>query len=119
MATATTATTTYEKNLSEPCFSLIKLGVKCVEGRLNRGDYANMNIGDYIVFTNNELGFNRKFRIKIQNISYYEDFYTYLENETVDKCLPGIANMEEALMVYYKYYTKEDETMYKIKCFHL
>lgn len=115
----TTTTTTYEKNLSEPWFSLIKLGVKCVEGRLNKGDYANMNIGDYIVFTNNELGFNRKFRIKIQNICYYDDFKTYLENETVDKCLPGINTIEEALTVYYKYYTKDDEHTYSIKCFHL
>jgi ASC-1-like (ASCH) protein len=47
----------YEKNLSEPWFSLIKLRIKKVEGRLNKGDFANMNIGDFILFTNNELGF--------------------------------------------------------------
>jgi hypothetical protein len=41
----------YEKNLSEPWFSLIKLKIKTVEGRLNKGDFANMNIGDFILFT--------------------------------------------------------------------
>lgn len=54
----------YEKNLSEPWFSLIKLKIKTVEGRLNKGDFANMNIGDSIVFTNNELGFERKFKLR-------------------------------------------------------
>ena len=41
----------YEKNLSEPWFSLIKFRIKMVEGRLNKGDFANMNIGDFILFT--------------------------------------------------------------------
>ena len=35
-----------EKKLSEPWFSLIKLKIKKVEGRLNKGDFANMNIAD-------------------------------------------------------------------------
>jgi len=107
----------YEKNLSEPWFSLIKLRIKKVEGRLNKSDFANMNIGDFILFTNNELGFERKFKIQIKHISYYDNFQTYLENETLEKCLPGIDNMEDGLNVYYKYYKKEDELEYKIKAF--
>jgi ASC-1-like (ASCH) protein len=107
----------YEKNLSEPWFSLIKLRIKKVEGRLNKGDFANMNIGDFILFTNNELGFERNFKIQIKYISYYDNFKTYLENETLEKCLPGIDNIEDGLNVYYKYYKKEDELEYKIKAF--
>lgn len=109
--------TTYEKNLSEPWFSLIKLHIKTVEGRLNKGDFANMNIGDFIIFTNNELGFERKFKIVIKNISYYDNFEIYLQNEILEKCLPGIDNIEEGLNVYYKYYKKNDELEYKIKVF--
>ena len=30
--------TTYTKHVSEPWFSLIKLGIKKCEGRLNKGD---------------------------------------------------------------------------------
>lgn len=37
----------YQKNLSEPWFSLIKLKIKTVEGRLNKGDFAIINIGDF------------------------------------------------------------------------
>ena len=107
----------YEKNLSEPWFSLIKLRIKKVEGRLTKGDFANMNIGDFILFTNNELGFERKFKIEIKGISYYENFQTYLETETLERCLPGIEDIENGLNVYYKYYKKSDELEYKIIAF--
>lgn len=109
--------TCYEKNLSEPWFSLIKLNIKTVEGRLNKGDFSNMNIGDFILFTNNELGFERKCKMEIKNISYYDNFQIYLEKETLEKCLPGIDNIEQGLNVYYKYYEKKDELEYKIKVF--
>lgn len=109
--------TVYEKNLSEPWFSLIKLKIKTVEGRLNKGDFANMKIGDSIIFTNDELGFKRRFKVEIKNITCYENFHEYLENETLEKCLPGIDSMEDGLIVYYKYYSKKDEMEYKIKAF--
>jgi len=107
----------YEKNLSEPWFSLMLFGIKRVEGRLNKGDFANMDIGDFIIFTNNELGFERKLKIKIKHISYYDNFQTYLETETLENCLPAVYNIEDGLKVYYKYYTKSDEIEYGIKAF--
>lgn len=107
----------YEKNLSEPWFSLIHCGIKKVEGRLNKGDFSNMNIGDFIIFTNHELGFERKLKIKIKHISYYDNFKIYLEKETLDRCLPTLYNIEDGLNVYYKYYNKSDELEYKIKAF--
>ena len=107
----------YETNVSEPWFSLIQLGIKKVEGRLNKGKFADMNIGDFILFTNNDLGFERKFKIQIKNISYYNNFQIYLKNETLDKCLPGIDSIENGLKVYYKYYKESDEKKYKIKAF--
>jgi len=114
---STNENTFYEKFVSEPWFSLIKFRIKRIEGRLNKGDFAKMNIGDFIIFTNNELGFERKFIIEIKDISYYDNFQTYLENETLEKCLPGIDNIENGLNVYYKYYNKSDELEYKIKSF--
>jgi ASC-1-like (ASCH) protein len=106
-----------EKNLSEPWFSLIKLGIKKVEGRLNKGEFANMNIKDLLIFINNELGFERRIMMEIKDITYYDNFQTYLETETLERCLPGIHNIEDGLKVYYKYYTKNDELKYKIKVF--
>ena len=108
---------TWEKNLSEPWFSLVQFGIKKVEGRLNKGDFANMAVGDFILFTNNELGFERKFQVEIQGVTHYDSFQLYLESETLERCLPTVHNMQDGLSVYHKYYTKQDEETYKIKVF--
>jgi len=76
-----------------------------------------MKIGDFIIFTNNELGFERKTKIKITHISSYNNFKLYLEKETLESCLPTIHNINDGLKVYYKYYTKIDELEYGIRAF--
>jgi ASC-1-like (ASCH) protein len=103
----------YEKTVSEPWFTLIKLGIKTVEGRQNKGDCALMKIGDFIIFTNNELGFLRQFKKEITHISFYYNFKTYLESEMLSSCLPGIDTIEEGLHVYLKYYPENHQYMIK------
>jgi len=104
------------KNISEPWFSLIKVGLKTVEGRLNKGDFALLNKGDSIkiVNTDTDFGFMRDYEIKITSIHKYNSFKEYLEKEKLEKCLPGIDTIEDGIKVYYKYYSKEDEDKYKI-----
>jgi ASC-1-like (ASCH) protein len=103
--------TEYTKNLSEPWFSLIKLGIKKCEGRLRKGDY--------IIFQNNDFGFYRSCKVRITSVKSYDTFTTYLEKETLVKTLPGIDNIEEGKEIYYKYYSKEDEEKYKIVAIRL
>jgi ASC-1-like (ASCH) protein len=103
----------YEKTVCEPWFTLLKLGIKTVEGRQNKGDFVIMKIGDFIIFKNNELGFQRQFKIEIKHISFYYNFETYLENETLSCCLPGIDTTEQGLQVYQKYYHETDQYMIK------
>jgi ASC-1-like (ASCH) protein len=110
---------TYTKNLSEPWFSLIKIGAKKCEGRLNKGDFYEMKKGDNIVFTNNDFDFPRSFRCKITSVHIYSSFKEYLDAETLEKCLPGIDKMDEGVNIYYKYYKKQDEEKYGIKAFRL
>ena len=105
---------TLTKNISEPWFSLIKVGLKTVEGRLNKGDFMSLNKGDVINITNNELGFNRKYAIKITSTNKYKTFSEYLEKEKLEKCLPGIDTIKDGVKVYYKYYSKIDEEKYNI-----
>jgi ASC-1-like (ASCH) protein len=50
---------TYTKHLSEPWFSLIKIGAKTCEGRLNKGEFSIMKKGDKIIFINNDFDFQR------------------------------------------------------------
>jgi len=103
------------KDISEPWFSLIKVGLKTVEGRLNKGDFASLTKGDCIKVDNIQLGFMRNYTIKITSIHKYTSFKEYLEKEKLEKCLPGIDTIEDGVKVYYKYYPKkEDEEKYKI-----
>jgi ASC-1-like (ASCH) protein len=104
----------YIKHLSEPWFSLIKLGIKKCEGRLKKGDFSNFEKGDIIVFENNDFGFNRTICVKITSIHHYPTFEKYLESEKLETCLPGIDSIEDGLKVYYKYYSKIDENKYHI-----
>jgi ASC-1-like (ASCH) protein len=104
----------YKKNLSEPWFSLIQLGIKKYEGRLNKGDFSKMNKGDILIFENNDFGFLRSFRCQIKNTKQYNTFREFLERKTLKKCLPGIDTIDNGVKVYYKYYTKQDENKHKI-----
>lgn len=111
--------TTYTKYLSEPWFSLIKIGVKKCEGRLNKNDFSEMKKDDCILFTNDDFDFHRSFRCKITSIHDYNSFEEYLEKESLEKCLPGIDTIEDGVNIYYKYYKKEEEIKYKIKAIRL
>lgn len=84
----------YNKHLSEPWFSLIKLKHKTCEGRLNKGDFQKMQTGNIIKFTNNDFGFTRSCYVKILSVHKYDSFTTYLKNEKLNKCLPGIESIK-------------------------
>jgi ASC-1-like (ASCH) protein len=103
----------YIKNLSEPWFTLIYLGNKSVEGRLNKGEFKEMKVNDEIKWINKDFN-HREFVTRIVSKKQYSTFKEYLEGEGLDKCLPGILSLEDGLSVYYKYYSKEDESSYGI-----
>ncbi len=107
------------KNVSEPWFSLIKLELKTIEGRLNKGDFKNLRINDIISWTNDDLGFHREFKTRIIGKKQYDNFESYLLNEGLNQCLPCIDNIEDGLKVYFKYYTKEQEKEYGILALEL
>ncbi len=98
----------YVETLSEPWFTLISLGLKTVEGRRNKGRFKDMDIGDIVEWTNDNFK-PRSVMTRITRKAEYSTFAEYLETEGLDRCLPGIPNLETGLSVYYKYFTKEDE----------
>lgn len=104
----------YNKNLSEPWFSLVQLGIKKSEGRLNKGSFSKMKKGDIIIFENSELGFNRSYRVKITSIINYESFKNFIQKEKLENCLPGIDTIENGVKVYRKYYPEKEEQEYKV-----
>lgn len=108
----------YKKDVSEPWFSLIKIGKKTVEGRLGKNEFAEMKEGDVITFKNNQMPFERQFNVKITQINNYNTFREYLSTEGLDKSLPGIDTIEQGVEVYYQYY-KADEGKYPVRAIHM
>ena len=109
---------TLTKNVSEPWFSLISVGLKTVEGRLNKGDFKALNVGDTIKWTNDDF-MHREVLTRVIRKTEYPSFQTYLETEGLSKCLPTIPTLEGGLSVYFKYYTKEQETEHGIVAIEL
>ncbi len=105
--------TTHYEHLSEPWFSLITLGLKTIEGRLNKGRFASMKVGDIIIWHNEDFK-AREIYTKIVAKRTYKCFSEYLKEEGLKNCLPGILSLEHGLSVYYKYFTRADEDKYGI-----
>jgi ASC-1-like (ASCH) protein len=101
--------TEYNKDISEPWFSFIKYGIKTVEGRLNKGDWQNMKIDDFIIF-------NNKIKVLIVKINEYDSFEEYLKEEGLYNCLPDIQSIEEGIAIYNNIYPNN---IHKIKAFKI
>ena len=102
------------KHLAEPWFSLTKLGIKKCEGRLNKGDFANIEIGDNIIFVNEEFDFKREITVEITCKTIYPIFHDYLEKEGPQHCLPGINSINHGVSIYRRYYSIEEEQKNKV-----
>lgn len=110
--------TEYRKHLSEPWFSLIKTGLKTVEGRLNKGDFSEMKEGDIISFFNNDQPFHREFKVRIISTKNYKTFEEYLRIETLRKTLPGVDKVKDGISIYYQWY-KKDEPTYGVRAIRI
>ncbi len=106
----------YRKNISEPWFSLIAVGCKTVEGRLNKGDWEKMEEGDQIDWYNKEMEplIKREYRTVILKKTHYPSFENYLENEGLRNTLPSIEDPNDGLKIYQTYYSEEDEKIYGV-----
>jgi ASC-1-like (ASCH) protein len=88
----------------EPWFSLIRQGVKPVEGRKNSPKYQNIHPGDFIDFSNGV----EHFRAIVLEIRVYASLEEYLNDVTYQKALPGITSLEEAVHTYHQWSTPEE-----------
>ena len=77
-----------------------------------------MKVGDIIQQTNDDFD-NKTVLTKIIKKVEYDTFAEYLNNEGLENCLPGMPSLEHGLSVYFKYFTKKDETKYGVIAIHL
>jgi ASC-1-like (ASCH) protein len=109
----------YYKNVKQPYFAQIKEGRKTHEGRLNKGDFAKLKVGDFIIWENNDKEDKSKFKTIITSIMNYKTFVGAITDIGLDKILPSqfddnIPIIQAVENVYRKFYSKEDEDKYGV-----
>lgn len=92
----------------DPWFSLIRDGIKPVEGRKGSPSHKKIKVGDFLNFTNGMEGFVAE----VTEIRAYSTLEEYLNDVTVEKALPGVKTMEEALKIYRQWSTDEQIKAY-------
>jgi ASC-1-like (ASCH) protein len=87
-------------------FDYLFKGIKTVEGRLKRGKYAGMKVGDIVWFADDKIEMAPKFALSIVALRLYPSFEEMLEVEGIGKALPGIKSIEEGSAIYERFYSK-------------
>ena len=95
-------------NVQEPYHSFILQGKKTVEGRLNKGKFVTIQVGDILELEPEKI----KFAIIGKNI--YKNFKEMIEKEGTVNVVPDKNSIDEAVDVYYKLYTKEQENEFGV-----
>ncbi len=111
-------------NVSEPYYSLIRDGVKTVEGRKMSPNWAKLHEGDLLKICKS-LG-SDCIEVVITQINYYpplldgEDPLTrYLSSEGLEATLPGVKTLEEGRQVYLQWWSLDEINTYGVMAIHL
>lgn len=74
----------------------MKNGKKKVEGRLYRGIFSKLKIGDVIQWFNKY----ESFKLKIKNLVKYNTFEEMLNSQGLNIVLPNIENISDGVSIY-------------------
>ncbi|XP_015583632.1 uncharacterized protein LOC8284754 isoform X2 [Ricinus communis] len=94
--------TFHELHVQEPFFSLLKDGLKTIEGRCADDNYSRIEPGALLLI-------NKSVVLEVKDVRRYPSFLKMLEAESLSKVLPGVKTIEEGVEVYRKFYTEEKE----------
>lgn len=112
------------KHLSEPWFTLVRLGAKDVEGRLCKGDFGALQPGDEIVFFNADVGGLKKARecrVRVTRTARYRSFEAMLKAEGVQRALPlpEVRSARAGAALYRAFYSAADEAAHGVVALEL
>ncbi|XP_050212493.1 uncharacterized protein LOC126664244 isoform X6 [Mercurialis annua] len=91
-----------ELHVQEPYFSLLKDGIKTIEGRCAGGNYSRIEPGALILI-------NKSVVLKVKEVHQYPSFLEMLKAESLSEVLPGVKTIEEGVKIYWKFYSEEKE----------
>ena len=99
-------------------FQNIKNREKTIEGRMKRGLFNNIFVGDVVLFICNKT--KLKCLVKINKINTYNSVFEFLRNEHIEKIIPFCDNYDNALNIYKKHYgEKLKNKSFKFLAIHL
>jgi ASC-1-like (ASCH) protein len=108
-----------ELNVSQPWLRLIQNGQKTVEGRLNKGKFADIKVGTVLVISGNSNSNSKKTVAVTTRVCRYASFEEYLSQEGLARTLPGIKSIKDGVDVYRKFYSAEDERTHGVLAIHI
>ena len=104
----------------------IKRGNKTIEGRLNRGKYANYKPLDLICFQssahNKETSLTKNadsVKVKILKIENFKSFEEMLKKVGYKKAIPRAKTFKEALSVYRGFYSLKEEKQFGVLAIYI
>jgi ASC-1-like (ASCH) protein len=97
-------------NVQNPWFTLIKEGRKTIEGRLNKGRFASLKVGQVIMWENA----GQAVKTKLVRIEKYNTFSDMLANEGLRHVLPDIKTIKDGVDVYRQFYSEAKEAEYGV-----
>ena len=114
--------TIWEFGLDEQPFAAIVTGAKTIEGRLNRGKFAQFAVGDVVKVRrdyrddngNLQDGQSDAARVEIVGIRQYMDFLAMVAAEGHEKVSPGSDSVRDVARGYEKYYSAEDQATFGV-----
>lgn len=107
----------YHNHRQEPYFSYLKSGQKTIEGRLLKGKYAKIKIGDQILVKNIEE--TEEILVEVMALNFYPSFRDLVKTEKINKLLPNISTVEEGIQIYKQFYNPEEEQIYGVVAIHI
>lgn len=92
--------------MQESYKTLVLKGIKTVEGRLNKGKFAKIKVSDIIEI--------KCVKFDVIGKSIYSSFREMIKEEGIENIVPDKNNINDAVNVYYKFYTKEQEKEFQV-----
>lgn len=92
----------YDFWVQEPYKSFLISWEKIFEWRLNKWKFKEIQVWDFLEMETWE-------RFLVKNKYFFKSFYEMIENLWFEKIIPDAKNIDEAVNVYFKFYTKQQE----------
>jgi ASC-1-like (ASCH) protein len=114
--------TTWQSGRESDLLDDIIAGRKTIEGRLNRGKFAQYQVGDFVSLRRDirdqhgilHDGGSDAALVKITAIRHYNTFLDLTTAEGYKKVIPHAHSAQQAADEYNKYYSAEDQASYGV-----